>query len=282
MLVIGAIIISFSGVWVKLAHVSPASSAFYRVFFGFIFLLFLSLHSRDYKKTRPFHLFVAFLCGILFALDLLCWHNSIAFIGPGLATLLGNFQVFILAGVGILFFKEKFSLKLIISIPLALTGLAFIIGLDWSILSLGYKQGIYLGLATALLYSAFLLTLRWLSGSSSERYNTMMFVSFFTAVILGVYIFSIEESFTIPDLQSVLSLVCLGAFSQCLGWLIISASLPKIKTSYGGLILLLQPTLAFIWDVLIFSRPTSISNWFGVTIVLISIYLGISTGQKKS
>ena len=40
--------------------------------------------------------------GVFFSLDLWFWHRSIIYIGPGLSTLLANFQVFILMLVGIL------------------------------------------------------------------------------------------------------------------------------------------------------------------------------------
>jgi drug/metabolite transporter (DMT)-like permease len=281
LLTIGAILISFSSVWVKLANVPPSSSAFYRVFFGFFFLVFFSLRSKDHSNLRKRHFVLAALCGILFALDLLCWHNSIKLIGPGLATLLGNFQVFILAGAGILFFKEVCSLRLLFSVPLALTGLALVIGTDWSTTGAAYQNGVYYGIATALFYSAYLLTLRYLSGSSSGKYFPMMFISFISSIILGLYIFYSGESFAIPDLKSFFSLVCLGLFSQCLGWLLISASLPKTKASYAGLTLLLQPSLSFIWDVLFFARATSITNWLGVILTLVAIYLGMSASQKK-
>ena len=281
LLIIGAILISFSSVWVKLANVPPSSSAFYRVFFGLFFLVFFSLRSKDHSSLSKRHFFFATLCGVLFALDLLCWHNSIKMIGPGLATLLGNFQVFILAGVGILFFKEVCNLRLLFSIPLALAGLSLIIGTDWSTTGTTYQNGVYFGIATALLYSAYLLTLRYLSGSSSGKYFPMMSISLISSIILGLYIYYAGESFAIPDFKSFFSLVCLGLFSQCLGWLLISASLPRTKASYAGLTLLLQPALSFIWDVLFFDRPTSIINWLGVILTLVAIYLGMSARQKK-
>jgi drug/metabolite transporter (DMT)-like permease len=50
--------------------------------------------------------------------------------------------------------------------------------------------------------------------------------------------------------------------------------LPAVFASLAGFILLLQPSLAFVWDVLLFQRPTSLMNWVGVSIVLFAIYLG--------
>jgi drug/metabolite transporter (DMT)-like permease len=57
--------------------------------------------------------------------------------------------------------------------------------------------------------------------------------------------------------------------------------MPKIRTSLTGFILLLQPALSFIWDVLFFSRPTNLINWLGVIITLVAIYMGV-TGNIKT
>ncbi len=279
----GAVLISFSGVWVKTAHVSPTSSAFYRVFFGFVFLLAASLWKHEFRRLQISETLLIILCGILFALDLFCWHRSIALIGPGLATILGNFQVFILTVVGFLFFKEKFQARFILSIPLAFSGLLLVIGTHWNELEKGYQAGIYYGILTALLYSGFLLNLRKIasSGPSFSLFYALMLVSLATSFFLGLEILFSNESFHIPDLQSWLSLGALGLFSQTIGWVLISTAMPKIPASYTGLILLLQPTLAFLWDVLFFKRQTDVINWLGVILVLTAIYMGISSSQKK-
>jgi drug/metabolite transporter (DMT)-like permease len=95
--------------------------------------------------------------------------------------------------------------------------------------------------------------------------------------MLGLYITAAGETFVIPDLKSLFSLIGLGFFSQCLGWLLIATSLPRTNTSTAGLILLLQPALAFLWDVLFFARPTDLLNWFGVVMTLLAIYFGLSS-----
>ena len=82
------------------------------------------------------------------------------------------------------------------------------------------------------------------------------------------------KNFQNADLQSLFSLAALGLFSHSLGWILITHALPKIRTSFSGLILLLEPALAFVWDVLFFQRPTSLVNWLGVVIALAAIYLG--------
>jgi hypothetical protein len=57
-LIAGAVMISFSGVWVKISHVTPTISAFYRVLFGGIFLLAAAWCANDYQFRSSFNLII--------------------------------------------------------------------------------------------------------------------------------------------------------------------------------------------------------------------------------
>ncbi len=279
---IGACIISFSAVWVKLATVAPTVSAFYRVFFGFLFLLGACLVRRDLHRISGRQLLWGILCGLLFALDLYCWHTSIRFIGPGLATILGNFQVFALAAFGLLFLREKVHLRFLLAIPIALLGLCLIVGVHWQQLSPEYRMGIVLGLMTAVCYSGFLLILRKLQaeGEQFSFFFNLMLISGASAFFLGVYLTQTDASFAIPDRISWLALLGLGLLSQTIGWTLIANAMPRMRASLTGLVLLFQPALSFVWDVLFFQRPTTVINWLGVLITLAAIYLGIQGSRR--
>jgi drug/metabolite transporter (DMT)-like permease len=268
--------ISFSGVWVKLSHVTPPASAFYRVFFGSIILLAATLFRREMIWIGGRNLLLGLICGVFFAIDLTFYHYSIIYVGPGLGTILPNFQVFILAVIGIFFFKEKVRVLFLISIPLAFIGLFLIVGVDWGQLGRLDKIGVYFGLAAAVCYAAFLLSLRKLQTDQAilTFFYVLMIVSLIASAFLALEIFRTGNTFKIPDIQSFFALVALGLFSQVIGWILITNALPKIQASLLGFILLLQPALAFVWDVLFFQRPTSMINWIGVFIVLIAIYCG--------
>jgi drug/metabolite transporter (DMT)-like permease len=280
---VGAFFISFSGVWVKIADVPPTTSAFYRVFFGFLFLLAACLWRRDFMKVTAARLQLITLCGLLFALDLYCWHASIHFIGPGLATILGNFQVFVLSAAGILFFGEVLHGRFFVAVPLAILGLYLVVGVQWGSLTAEYRTGLFLGLLTALCYSGFLLTLRKIQtdGKHYSFFFALMLISLTCAIFLGIRMVIAGDSFAIPDSVSLISLLNLGFFSQTLGWALIANAMPKIRASFTGLILLLQPTLAFVWDVLFFARPTDLLNWTGIILTLTAIYLGLTASSKK-
>lgn len=268
--------ISFSGVWVRISHVTPTVSAFYRVFFGGIILLAMALMRREVKwQGRQNALFVL-VCSLFFSLDLLFYHYTIHLVGPGLGTILPNFQVFILAAVGVFILKEKMRLTFLAAIPLAVTGLFLIVGIEWRGLSPSYRMGIAFGLAAAFCYTAFLLSLRKLQAlqAGKSRFYVLMIVSLVSALFLAGEVYRTGAGFQIPDMQSLVALIALGGISQVAGWLLITNALPNLRASLSGLILLLQPALAFLWDVLLFQRPTTALNWTGVGLALAAIYLG--------
>lgn len=283
-LITGALIISFSSVLVNLSNVPPAVSAFYRVFFGSFFLICICVVRKEFKIRNKKKNLLAIACGFVFALDLWAWHSSIGYVGPGLATILGNFQVFVLSMVGFMVFKEKISMTFVLAVPLAFLGLFLIIGIDIENLSRYYITGIVLGLLTALFYSMFILILRQLQSDKKDfsLFYYLMLVSVSCSFFLGCRIYASGHSFVIPDTTTLLSLMSLGLFMQCIAWVMISNALPKIKASHAGLILLLQPSLSFVWDVLFFDRPTGVAGWTGVAVVLTAIYLGMYEKEKPS
>jgi drug/metabolite transporter (DMT)-like permease len=272
----GSILISFSAVFVKLSHIGPTMSGFYRLLFGAGFLCVIVLIKRDsvWKGWGPFGW--AFLAGVLFAADIFFWHRSIVYIGPGLATIIGNFQVFFLAAVGLLVFKERVTWRLVVSIPLAVTGLFLLVGIEWSRLDTQYKLGAVYGLLTAVMYAGYLLTLR-----RSQRdevrltpLTNLAVVSAVTAVILAAVGRLEGKSFAIVDRQTWVVLVSYGILCQALGWIVITWGLTRVEASRAGLLLLLQPTLTFVWDILFFKRPTTVVEACGALLALGAIYLG--------
>lgn len=266
--------ISFSGVWVKISDVTPTASAFYRVFLGGLFLVAAAGIRREIRWLGIRHAALGCLCGLFFALDLVCYHYSVHLIGPGLGTILPNLQVFILAILGALFLKEKLHLRTIVSMPVAFGGLWLVVGPDWTTMESHYQAGITLGLTAAIFYSLFLIFLRQLQIQQRglSIFYVLMLVSFATSALIAPAIPITGDTFAIPNFQTLAALLALGLFSQCIGWILITSALPDLRTSLSGLILLLQPALAFVWDVLFFQRATGLANWIGVLIVLCGIY----------
>lgn len=279
---LGAFLISFSSVFVKIADVGPIASGFYRVFFGGILLLIMVLVKGYYTSINWRSLRLSILCAVFFALDLSTWHISIHGVGPGLATVLSNFQVLFLAGIGVLFFKEKSGWKLNLAICLALIGLLLLVGPGWNSVGREWKMGVLFGLLTALFYAAYILSVRNLQTGQSFAAVTVniTLLSFLTAVLMAGETLLAGESFVIPNTKSLFALAGYGFFSQMVGWILISHSLPRINVSIAGLLILLQPALSFLWDILFFNRPTGPLDILGAGCAFCGIYIGLTRNRS--
>jgi len=273
----GAVMLSFSAVFVKWAHVGPTASGFYRMFFGALILLGAVLVRKERLFHGSHHLKIVFICGLLFALDITLWHRSIHFVGPGLATLMANFQVFFLALFGMTILKEKSNWKFFVAIPTAVFGLYLIVAPNWNAMGDEYRAGVVLALLAAISYAGYILVLRnFQSKFSVSAFPTIGLIALITSAVLALEALVINESLVIPDLQSWVALLGYGLFSQVLAWVLISNGLPKIEASRAGLILLLQPTFSFVWDILFFNRPTTWLEVLGALMALFAIYMGVT------
>ena len=283
-LFIGAALISLSPVWVKLVEVSPTTSGFYRVLIGGMALAMYMLVRRQRLQFSRQAWLIIIVAAVFLTLDLWFWHRSIIYIGPGLATLLANFQVFFMMLAGIVLLRQMPRPIQLVAVPMALLGLALIVGLDWNSLPPDYQLGIVFGFMTAVVYAAYLLSLRHVRQQSPHRLPTreLVVVSLLTATMLGATALLEGESLVVSSLSDVGWLIGYGLLSHSLGWLFIASSLPQVTAVEAGLALLLQPTLSFGWDVLFFDRPMTAIELIGAVIALLAIYLGSRPTSKQA
>ena len=272
----GAALISLSPVWVAVVSVSATTSAFYRVVFGGAALLIvLAMTGRRVDLSRRAWV-ILFAASVFFALDLWFWHKSILYVGPGLSTLLANFQVFFMMFAGFVMLRQAPTRAQTIAVPIAVVGLGLIVGIDWASLPGDYRLGVMFGLMTAVMYAGYLLSLRASRADSKYRMPTreVAVISVVTAVFMAMIAFAEGESLTIPTMTDAGWLLAYGILSHCLGWLFIASSLSQVTTTQAGLALLLQPTLSYVWDVLFFARALTTRELVGAAIAIVAIYLG--------
>jgi len=275
-LAFGAMLLSFAPIMVRATESPPTTSAFYRMLFGGLMLMtFLVVRRRSVALGGRVAL-VLLAAGFAFAFDLFFWHRSIHLIGPGLATLLSGFQVFVLAIVAVLMLGERIRWQIVVAIPSAFLGVAMIIGIEWSALTEGYRMGVVFGLATALCYSSYLLIMRWLRVNERSGATPMVEVAWMSlacAAVLAVTSIATGESLAIVHDGEVFLLLGYALFA-ILGLVLISWSLDKMPTSLVGLLLLLEPTFAYIWDLTLYDRPVSTFEIAGAALAIGAIYLG--------
>jgi drug/metabolite transporter (DMT)-like permease len=279
----GATITSFAAVFVNLVSVSPTASGFYRALFGGIALaIFLLLTGRKLSLSRA-ALIAVFFSAVFFALDLWFWHRSILYVGPGLGTLLASMQVFFMIAAGVLFLGQRPSVRQIIAIPLAVVGLAMVVGLDWSSLPANYRTGVILGILTAICFAGYMLFMRQalLHSKHELPVREVAVMSFWVALMLGLSAVIEGESLAIPGAVDAGWLLAYGLLSHSVGLMLIASSLAKVSTTEVGIALLLQPTLSFVWDILFFGRSVTTIEVTGAAIALLAIFLGSTRASKQ-
>lgn len=284
---VGAVLISFSAPFAGMVDVSPSTSGFYRMAFGSLGLLVLLLAVPRWRGSLKADIgkgwLASLLIGAFFTLDLWFWHRSIVWIGPGLATLLANFQVFVMTLAGLLLFGERPGWRFMTGLMLALSGLWLLVVQHWPGLNDEQRLGVVFGLLTALAYTGYMLSLRH-SQSGSGKLNPVLRlfqVSLCTAVLMAVLNGFEGHSFMIPDARNLWILVAYGLLCQVLGWLLITNGLPGIAAGLAGLLLLLQPTLSVSWDMLFFGLKLTAWQWFGLLLALVGIYFGSLRGFRR-
>ena len=275
-LLLGATLISFAGVFVKLVDAGPTAAAFYRMLFGGLVLAAYVLARGERVRPRGKPLAFMALAAALFAADLFFFHRSIHYVGVGLATLLAALQVFVLAVVGIFAFGEPLRLRTAASIVLAVAGLVVLVGIDWLTLAPQYRLGVVFGVVTAACYASYLLALRGSRGhgASTSLAGNMAVISLGCAALLAAVVVLEGGSFALASSRDLGLLFLYGATGQALAWVLISRSIATVPASLVGLALLLQPALSFVWDIVFFARAFTPAEAGGAAMVLTAIWLG--------
>jgi drug/metabolite transporter (DMT)-like permease len=275
--ILGVLIISFSAILVRLAGVSPDTSAFFRSVYAIpvLFLIWLVVDRTDFfdqldSRKRPRKLRgLAFASGILLGLDLAFWHRAIEWIGAGLATVLGNSQVIFVGLAAWLIHRERPRRALFISVPLALLGMILVSGLNQPDAYGSHPiRGTLFGVFTGITYSAFLLLFRASTHDRPSPAGPLLDATVGAALaagVIGLASGGLDLNWTWPAHGW---LIALAIGSQVFGWLGITYALPRLPAVETSLLLLVQPMATVLWASLIFSEDLSRLQWLGVVLVL--------------
>src|SRR3954452_23156196 len=160
--VMGALAIAFSGIFYRWSAVSPATAVFFRSLYGLpILLLVARTENRRLGPMTRRTVALSAVAGVFFAADLTAFHYAVDAIGAGLATVLANLQVAIVAVVAWLAFGERPRREVIVAIPVMLVGVVLISGIvGTGAYGADPRDGVALGLVTATAYAGYLLVIR--------------------------------------------------------------------------------------------------------------------------
>ncbi|WCB96785.1 hypothetical protein DSM104299_05553 [Baekduia alba] len=275
MAVLGALTIAFSSILVRLAGVSPSTAAVFRCAYAVPVLFLLARHEDRRLGPRPARdRRLAAIAGIFFAIDLVCWHHAIDDVGAGLATVLGNLQVAFVPLIAWAVLEERPGARVLATLPLMLSGIVLISGaLESGAYGDSPAQGVVFGVATGLSYAGFILVLR-AGGQDLRRPAGPLFDATFVAALGALAIGAVVGDLDlVPSWPAHGWLFTLAITSQVLGWLLISASLPRLPAALTSVLLTIQPIGSVILGALIFAESPSALQLLGVAAILTGLVL---------
>ena len=284
LLSLGAMLIGFAPIFVKLSSLSSSAIAFYRMFLTipFLFILNYAINRRYlfHVKNKSTIIYTA-LASLAFTTDLTLWHYSMNITSVSNATIIVNSAPIFVAVLSFIFFKEKLSREFVTSFLITYIG---IIGLIY--FSNNYTNGKVFGdilcMVAAFFYAVYLLVIAKLGRENSL--NIIFYTTFFCClfstipmVIGGGQVFPSSSSEWI-------NLLLLAVLCQFGGQYLITHAIGKISASEGSIGLLMQPITATILAAFLFNEILNVTQIIFVFFALFGIYLArinLSNKQQK-
>lgn len=271
--ILGALTIAFSAIFVSLADVTPATAAIFRCLYALPPLALLAwLELRRYGPRAAGQRQWAWIAGVFFAFDLVLWHHAIGQVGAGLATVLGNTQVVFVPILAWVLLHERPGLRVAISVPIVLTGVALISGVfDDQAFGANPALGVVFGLGTGVAYAGFLLAQRH-ANADIRRPAGPLFDATLSAAVCSLLIgLPLGEVDLVPTWPAHGWLILLALGVQVVGWLLISISLPRLPAAITSVVLTLQPVGSVLLGIWILGEAPSPLQLVGVALILLGL-----------
>ncbi|MCE7060973.1 DMT family transporter [Dyadobacter sp. CY343] len=279
-LVVGLISISIFPVLVKWAPVSGITSAFYRMFFGFILILpYVFLAKKFTWPARSLWL-PTILCGIIFASDIAVWNLSITLSNVTQATLLANLSPVWVGICSFFFLSDKPKSAFWAGTIVALAGTVILIGFE-HFSEMKLDAGFGLAMLSGVLYAAYMLL-------SKSVLNKVDIVSFMTINMAAssIYLLAICLFFDQPLLGFTPSLwsvfVVQGLICQLIGWLALNYAVQKMDAKRVSLTLLSQAVVSGLFAWIFIDEEISLQMIAGGVIILAGIAITYQTKKQTT
>jgi drug/metabolite transporter (DMT)-like permease len=271
-LVLGAVAMGASPLFVRMADVGPYASAFWRCALA---LPFLALWAAWEKGGLAASLRgmdrAVILSGVFFAGDLFFWHLSILATTVANATFFATTSPIWVALGAWLLLGEKIGARTIGGLALCMLGGAALIGQSWGFAPHRLIGDLY-GLITAIFFGSYLLTIR--SARATLGAGQLAFISTaITSVILFIIAAALEPRLIPQSVNGALILLALALVSQVGGQGLLAVALGTLPATFSSLVIFLEAiaAAALAWAVL--GEVLGVLQMLGGLLILAGIYM---------
>ncbi len=274
-LILGALAIAFSPIFVRLSEAGPTATGFYRTFLAlpplWLFWRFSAPRPAAAASSAGLPLALILVPGLLFAGDLFFWHLSIKYTSVANATLLSNFAPVIVTLGAWLVLRERITPLFLVAMLVAICGALMLVG---SSFQLGGTNvfGDMLAFVTAMFYGVYMIAVAKLRGSHGTQ-SLMLWSSLVSALALLPVALLMGDVMLPATLQGWFTLFGLAWISHALGQGLIAYALGHLPASFSSLVVLVQPVAAAFFGWLWLGEGLTSLQIGGGLVVLFGIYL---------
>jgi drug/metabolite transporter (DMT)-like permease len=275
-LMLGAVLVGASPIFVRVSELGPMATAFYRPFLAIpVLMLWMAADRRQNpaspKPTGRGDYVRLLLAGAFFSGDLAFWHLSIMNTSVANATLFANFApIFVTLGAWLLF-AHRVTRQYLIGMALALAGAAVLAGESFA-LAPENLLGDFFGLVTAMFLASYILAVSRLRAGFSTA-TTMAWSSLGTAAVLFPVALLSGEAMLAATFYGWMVLVGLALLSHAAGQGAIAYALAHLPAGFSSVGLLLEPVAAALLAWIILAEAVSPGQATGGAIILWGIVL---------
>jgi len=269
----GALTIAFSAILVDLAAVSPSTAAVFRCAYAVPVLGLLAYgERRRHGPPAPGSWLRASAAGAFFAADLIFWHHAIGDVGAGLATVLANLQVVLVALAAWALLGERPSARVVVAAPLVFAGAVLISGVaGGDAFGADPALGALFGVLTAIAYTGFILVLRDMGRDLRRPAGPLFAATLMATVVAAMAGALLGELDLMPSWPAHGWLVTLALTSQVLGWLLIAIALPRLPASLTSIVLTVQPVGSVVLGIVLLGEDPGPLQLAGVVVIVAGI-----------
>jgi drug/metabolite transporter (DMT)-like permease len=269
-LVLGAVAMGASPLFVRMADVGPFASAFWRTALALPFLALWALAERGASRRGALRSRSVWLSGILFAGDLFFWHLAILATTVANATFLATTApLFVVAGAWFLL-GERIQGRGIAGLALCLLGGAALVGHSYGFAPERLTGDLY-GIVTALFFAGYMLALR--AARRDVPAGTLAFISAaITTVILFAVAFALEPRVLPYSAQGWTVLIALALISQVAGQGLLTIALGTLPAPFSSLVIFLEAVAAALLAWVVLHEALEPMQWLGGVMILAGIW----------
>lgn len=268
-LVVGAIAMGASPIFVRLAEVGPFASAFWRVA-----LAMPVLWAWDRAQPRPGLPFVSpslVLAGLAFAGDLTFWHLAILRTTVANATFFATTAPVFVLVISWLFLREKVRLAMLGGLCLCMAGGAALLGETASVAPQRLAGDLF-GIVTALffgLYFIFVSAARRDYGSA----RVILVSTIASVAVLLVVVLVSGESLMPRSVGGMTALVAMALISHVGGQGLLAYALGTMPATFSSLVMFLEAIAASAMAWALFDEALSAVQMLGGVVIVLGIWI---------